>query len=179
MILLIRNNWLELIGMQNISNPDVKIVESGEDGQLDEEGHVPGAVKVLWFTTLQHPFRRDFLSKWAFKQLCSDLGIENTTEILYSGDESNRFTCYAFWPFEYYGNQILRIIMNGGRLKWVQEEGPLTIEIPTYPKTVYEVKKTDERTCLSRGCVLPSGVNSSTCKCTFVPGVSSRVTAYA
>lgn len=32
---------------------------------LYETGHIPGAVKVDWFTTLQNPLRRDFLSNEA------------------------------------------------------------------------------------------------------------------
>lgn len=136
---LVETEWVS----ENLTNPNVRIVESDEDALLYEEGHIPGAVKVDWFTTLQHPVRRDFLTKEAFEQLCSDLGIANTTEVVFYGDKSNWFACYAFWVFEYYGHQNLRI-MNGGRLKWVQEERPLNKEIPTYPNTVYEAKEPDE-----------------------------------
>lgn len=136
---LVETEWVS----ENLTNPNVRIVESDEDTLLYEEGHIPGAVKVDWFTTLQHPVRRDFLNKEAFEQLCSDLGIANTTEVVFYGDKSNWFACYAFWLFEYYGHRELRI-MNGGRLKWVQEERPLTKEYPTYPKTIYEAKEPDE-----------------------------------
>jgi thiosulfate/3-mercaptopyruvate sulfurtransferase len=137
---LVDTQWVE----ENINNPNVRIVESDEDALLYESGHITGAVKIDWFTTLQHPTRRDFLTKDAFEALCSDSGISNDTTIVFYGDKSNWFACYAFWLFEYYGHEFMRI-MNGGRLKWEQENRPLTREVPKYRKTNYTAKEPNER----------------------------------
>jgi thiosulfate/3-mercaptopyruvate sulfurtransferase len=126
----------------HLNDPSVRLIESNEDALLYETGHIPGAVKVDWFTSLQHPVRRDFLSKPAFEQLCSELGISNDTTVVLYGDKSNWFACYAFWLFRYYGHQDLKI-MNGGRLKWTQENRPLTREIPNYPRTDYVAREPD------------------------------------
>lgn len=120
-------------------DPSIRLIESDEDALLYETGHIPGAVKVDWFTTLQAPVLRDFLTKASFEQLCSNLGITNDTTIIFYGDKNNWFACYAFWLFEYYGHQRLRI-MNGGRLKWVQEKRPLTKEVPPVAHTQYIAK---------------------------------------
>ncbi len=137
---LVETEWVA----QHLKDPDIRIVESDEDYLLYETGHIAGAVKVDWFTTLQHPLRRDFLDKAAFEKLCSSLGISNDTTVVFYGDKSNWFATYAFWLFRYYGHQK-SMIMNGGRLKWVQEKRPMTKEIPTYPKTDYTAQEPDDR----------------------------------
>lgn len=127
----------------HLDDPMVRIVESDEDYLLYDTGHIPGAVKVDWFTTLQHPLRRDFLSKEDFEKLCSELGIANDTTVVFYGDKSNWFACYAFWLFSYYGHQNLKI-MDGGRTKWQQEGRPISKEIPFYPQTRYTAKEPDQ-----------------------------------
>jgi thiosulfate/3-mercaptopyruvate sulfurtransferase len=126
----------------HLQDPNVRIVESDEDALLYETGHIPGAVKVDWFTTLQHPIRRDFLSEEEFEQLCSDLGISNDTTVVFYGDKSNWFATYAFWLFRYYGHEKLKV-MDGGRAKWQAEDRPLTREVPSYPATDYTAQEAD------------------------------------
>lgn len=133
-----------------MDDPNVRIVESDEDYLLYETGHIPGAVKVDWFTTLQHPVRRDFLSKEEFERLCSELGIAKDTLVVFYGDKSNWFATYAFWLFRYYGHENLRI-MNGGRAKWTQEKRSLTKEVPAYPMTTYRAKDPDAKVRAFRG----------------------------
>jgi thiosulfate/3-mercaptopyruvate sulfurtransferase len=123
----------------HLDDPSVRIVESDEDYLLYDSGHIPNAVKVDWFTTLQHPVRRDFLTKSDFEKLCSDLGITNDTTVVFYGDKSNWFATYALWLFQYYGHVNVRI-MNGGRIKWVQENRPLTKAVPNFPRTDYKAR---------------------------------------
>jgi thiosulfate/3-mercaptopyruvate sulfurtransferase len=132
---LVDTQWVA----DHLKDPNVRLVESNEDALLYETGHIPGAVKVDWFSTLQDPIRRDFLGKDEFEKLCSDLGIANNTTVIFYGDKSNWFATYALWLFRYNGHQNLKI-MNGGRAKWQQEGRPLTKEKPTYPKTRYQAK---------------------------------------
>lgn len=135
---LVETDWVA----QHLNDPRVRTVESDEDYLLYETGHIPGAVKVDWFTTLQDPLRRDFLSKEAFERLCSSLGITNDMTIVFYGDKSNWFATYAFWLFRYYGHENLKI-MNGGRAKWVQENRPMTKDVPNYPQTSYVARQPD------------------------------------
>ena len=128
----------------HLNDPAVRIVESDEDYLLYDSGHISNAAKVDWFTTLQHPVRRDFLSKTDFEKLCSELGIKNDTTLVFYGDKSNWFATYALWLFQYYGHKNVRI-MNGGRTKWVQEKRPLTKDVPSFPKTDYKAKDPDPR----------------------------------
>ncbi|MEJ5314200.1 MULTISPECIES: sulfurtransferase [Anaerolinea] len=132
---LVETGWL----MEHLQDPKIRIVESDEDPLLYETGHIPGAVKVDWFTTLQDPVRRDFINQEQFEALCQSLGIANDTTVIFYGDKNNWFACYAFWLFEYYGHEHLRIL-NGGRQKWLQEARPITREVPVYPPTTYRAR---------------------------------------
>lgn len=136
---LVETEWVA----KHLHDPAVRLVESNEDYLLYDTGHIPGAVKVDWFTTLQHSIRRDFLTKAEFEKLCSQLGIAKDTTVVLYGDKSNWFATYALWLFRYYGHENLKI-MNGGRAKWVQENRPLTKDIPEHPQTDYQAKEPDK-----------------------------------
>ncbi len=122
---------------------DVRVIESDEDPLLYAIGHIPGAAQVDWFSTLQHPLRRDFLTREKFEEVASRLGITNDTTIVFYGDKSNWFACYALWLFQYYGHKNVKI-MNGGRLKWEKENRPLVKDVPSYAETKYRAKEADK-----------------------------------
>ncbi len=130
---LVDTDWVAA----HLNDPGVRIIESDEDPLLYDTGHIPGAVKVDWFTTLQDPVRRDFLTRADFEELCSSLGIANDTTVVFYGDKSNWFAVYTFWLFEYYGHPSRRV-MDGGRAKWTAENRPLVSERPSYPRTQYK-----------------------------------------
>ena len=103
-----------------------------------------------WFTTLQNPLRRDFVDREKFEHLCAGLGINNDTTVVFYGDKSNWFACYALWLFQYYGNDKVRL-MNGGRLKWELEKRPLVKEVVTYPRARFLSKPSDNSIRAFRG----------------------------
>jgi thiosulfate/3-mercaptopyruvate sulfurtransferase len=136
---LVETSWVA----EHLKDPSVRIVESDEDYLLYETGHIPGAVKVDWFTTLQHPIRRDFLTKDEFEKLCSQLGISRDTTVVFYGDKSNWFACYALWIFRYFGHEKVKI-MNGGRTKWTLENRPISKDVPSYPATKYTARAPEQ-----------------------------------
>jgi thiosulfate/3-mercaptopyruvate sulfurtransferase len=135
---LVDTEWVA----DHLDDPSVRLVESNEDALLYETGHIPGAVKLDWFTQLQDSVRRDFLSKGEFEKLCSNLGISNDTTVVFYGDKNNWFATYALWLFRYYGHENVKI-MNGGRAKWEKENRPMTRDVPDYPKTQYQAREPD------------------------------------
>jgi len=136
---LVETDWVAA----HLKDTSVRIIESDEDPLLYAMGHIPGAVQVDWFTTLQHPLRRDFLSKEQFEETLSSLGIGNDTTVVFYGDKSNWFACYALWLFQYYGHEKVRI-MNGGRAKWELEKRELVKDVPAYPRAKYSAKAPDK-----------------------------------
>ncbi|MBK6791757.1 MAG: sulfurtransferase [Anaerolineales bacterium] len=135
---LVETSWVA----EHLNDPNIRIIESDEDPLLYAIGHIPGAAQVDWFTTLQHPLRRDFVTKEQFEGVASKLGITNDTMVIFYGDKSNWFACYALWLFQYYGHQNVKI-MNGGRIKWEQEKRALVKDVPVFKETIYKAKEAD------------------------------------
>ncbi|RMH60111.1 MAG: sulfurtransferase, partial [Bacteroidetes bacterium] len=124
---LVSTDWVA----EHLNDTDtIRIVESDEDVLLYETGHIPNAVKIDWVNDLQDQIVRDYIGKQRFAQLCEELGISNDTTVVFYGDKSNWWACYAFWVFRLFGHEKC-LLMDGGRKKWVDEGRPLTRERPT------------------------------------------------
>ncbi|WP_462137523.1 sulfurtransferase [Candidatus Mycalebacterium sp.] len=136
---LVSTQWVE----DHKNDPDVVIVESDEDILLYEIGHIPGAIKLDWQVELQDQTIRDYLAVESFEKLMSEKGISNDSKVVFYGDKSNWWACYAFWTFKVLGHENC-LIMDGGRQKWIDEKRDLTRDIPKLPKTKYKVGKVDE-----------------------------------
>ena len=108
---------------------DRRILEVDEDTEAYGRGHIPGALAVHWKHDLQDPVRRDFIGPEAFAALMDRLGIDNHTEVVVYGGNSNWFAAYAYWYFRYYGHRTVRLL-DGGRRTWELEGHPLTTEVP-------------------------------------------------
>ena len=120
---LVSTEWVA----QNLDDPNIRIVESDEDILLYDLEHIPGAVKVDWHADLNDELVRDYVSKEAFEAMMGRLGIGNDTTVVFYGDKNNWWACYAFWIFQLFGHKNARI-MDGGRLKWVNEGRPTTTD---------------------------------------------------
>ena len=119
----------------------VRVIESNEDVLLYATGHLHNAVHVDWQTDLQDPDVRDTISRAQFERLCSRFGIRPETTLVFYGDKSNWWACYAFWTFKMFGHQDCRI-MDGGRAKWEAEGRTMTTDVPTYESTDYDAGDT-------------------------------------
>ncbi len=136
---LVSTDWVE----EHIDDPDIVIVESDEDILLYEIGHIRNSVKFDWQTELQDQLIRDYVSREDFEALLSERGISNDHAVVFYGDRSNWWACYAFWTFKVLGHEKC-LIMDGGRQKWVDEGRELVKEVPERPKTDYKVSVVDE-----------------------------------
>ena len=129
---LVSTAWLA----EHLDDPNLRIVESNEDVLLYDTGHLPGAVHIDWREDLQDPLVRDYISPAAFAVLASRNGIAPDTTVLFYGDKSNWWACYALWAFRLFGHTKVKIL-DGGRDKWIKEGRPLTKTKPKYPATNY------------------------------------------
>lgn len=136
---LVSTDWVE----EHIDDPDIVIVESDEDILLYEIGHIRNSVKFDWQTELQDQLIRDYVSREDFEVLLSEKGISNDHAVVFYGDRSNWWACYAFWTFKVLGHEKC-LIMDGGRQKWVDEGRDLVKDVPERPKTDYKVSAVDE-----------------------------------
>jgi len=136
---LVSTEWVA----EHIDDPSIVIVESNEDILLYETGHIQNAVKVDWQNELQDQLVRDYVNKDDFERLMSEKGISNDHTVVFYGDRSNWWACYAMWTFKVLGHEKC-LIMNGGRQKWVDEERPLTKDVAERAKTDYKVAGINE-----------------------------------
>jgi thiosulfate/3-mercaptopyruvate sulfurtransferase len=138
---LVDTSWVET----NLKNYSVRIVESNEDQLLYHSGHIPGAIELDWVRDLNQEIKRDYLDQKEFQALLSRSGITKETTVVFYGDKSNWWACYAFWIFQLFGHSNAKI-MDGGRLKWEKEKRPLTKEVPEYPAADYQAPERDDVT---------------------------------
>ena len=135
---LVSTDWVA----EHLTDENVRIVESNEDVLLYSTGHIPGAVHLDWVNDLQDNVLRDYVGKDEFARLCSERGIGNRTTVVFYGDKSNWWACYAFWTFKLFGHNDCRI-MDGGRAKWEAEGRTMTTTVPDYPSTEYDAEEPD------------------------------------
>ncbi len=136
---LVSADWLQ----EHLNDPKVRIVESDEDVLLYDMHHIPGAVKIDWQGDLQDQIVRDYIDAEKFAAICSKAGIDADTTVVFYGDKSNWWACYAFWAFKLFGHEDCRV-MNGGRKLWDDQKRPVTREVPSYPGTRYQVGEGQE-----------------------------------
>jgi len=135
---LVSVDWVQ----ENLTNPDVVLVEVDEDTTLYEKGHIQGAITFHWRDDLQDGLIRDLISKEKFEALLSKNGIANQSTVVLYGGNNNWFATYAFWYFKIYGHQDVRLI-DGGRKLWELKGLPLTTEVVSRPATRYVASERD------------------------------------
>jgi thiosulfate/3-mercaptopyruvate sulfurtransferase len=131
---LVDTDWLAT----NLDEPGMRIVESNEDVLLYDTGHIHGAVHIDWRRDLNDQLIRDYIQPASFATLCSRHGITPETTVIFYGDKSNWWACYAYWVFQLFGHDRARVL-DGGRAKWIAEGRPLTKNVPACPPSNYPV----------------------------------------
>ncbi len=137
--LLVTTKWLA----EHLNDPGLVVVESDEDVLLYDTGHVPGAIKVDWHLDLNDQVNRDYVDGQAFADLCSRNGIGRDSTVVFYGDNFNWWAAYALWVFKLFGHTDVRLL-NGGRMKWLQEGRELTTDVPKAEPTDYPVVERED-----------------------------------
>ena len=137
---LVDTDWV----FANSGNNNVRIAEVDYDPTANyNQGHIPKAVLFDWKKDINDPLSRDILGVQQLEALFGRNGINDSTVLVLYGDFNNWFAAFAFWVFKYYGVKDVRI-MNGGRKKWIEEDKPLTKDVPTFQPTQYKVSKIEK-----------------------------------
>ena len=131
---LVDTAWLA----DHLDDPGIRIVESNEDVLLYDTGHIPNAVHIDWRADLNDPVQRDYIGPAKFAEVCGRNGIGPETTVVFYGDKSNWWACYALWVFRLFGHTKARIL-DGGRDKWKAEGRELTREKPKPAPATYPV----------------------------------------
>jgi thiosulfate/3-mercaptopyruvate sulfurtransferase len=137
---LVDTKWVK----DHHKDANVSIAEVDYDPTSNyNQGHVPNAVLFDWKKDINDPVRRDVLSQAQLEELFQRNGISNDTTLVLYGDFNNWFAAFAFWVFKYYGVKDVKI-MNGGRKKWIEEDQPITRDLPTLARSQFKAGNPDE-----------------------------------
>ena len=136
---LVSTEWAE----NNLDTAGVVFVEVDENtSAYDDEGHIPGAVKLDWRDDLQDSVKRDFVDQQQFSKLLSDKGISNDDTVVLYGGNNNWFAAYAYWYFKLYGHNDVKLL-DGGRKRWELDDRPLVKDATVRPATTYVAQPID------------------------------------
>jgi thiosulfate/3-mercaptopyruvate sulfurtransferase len=127
----------------NLDTAGVVFVEVDENtSAYDDEGHIPGAVKLDWRDDLQDSVKRDFVDQQQFSKLLSDKGIGNDDTVVLYGGNNNWFAAYAYWYFKLYGHADVKLL-DGGRKRWQLDARPLVKDAVSRASTSYTAQAPD------------------------------------
>ena len=136
---LVDTDWVD----QHKNDPKVRVAEVDYDPTANYTlGHVPGSVLIDWKADINDPVTRNILTKQACESLLQRVGVNDDTTLVLYGDFNNWFAAFAFWVFKYYGYKDVRL-MNGGRKKWLEEDKPVTKDIPSHAKGNFKASEPD------------------------------------
>ena len=128
----------------SLGNQNTRIVEVDYDPTSNYNlGHIPGSGLIDWRKDINDPVTRDIVSKKDLESLFGRLGITNKHRIVLYGDFNNWFAAFAFWVFKYYGIDNV-VLLNGGRKKWIEQDLPVTKDVPTFATARFTAKEPDE-----------------------------------
>jgi len=137
---LVETSWVK----GHLADRTVRLAEVDYDPTANYNlGHIPGAVLYDWRKDMNDPLARDILSREKLEQLLGASGVTNDTTLVLYGDFNNWFAAFAYWIMKYYGVEKV-VLMNGGRKKWIAEDGEVTKEVPSYPRTAFEASSPNE-----------------------------------
>lgn len=138
---LVSTEWVA----EHQHDENVRLIESNEDPLLYSSGHIPGAVEIDWTRDLNDPLRRDYLDRAGFEALAKRIGITPDTTLVFYGDKNNWWATYAAWVFHLFGHKNVKIL-DGGRIKWLNEGREVTKDVPAYAATEYTAPDRDDAT---------------------------------
>jgi thiosulfate/3-mercaptopyruvate sulfurtransferase len=137
---LVDTQWV----MDHLNDKEVRIAEVDYDPTANYNlGHVPGAVLFDWKKDINDQVTRNIFSKQTCEDLLQKAGVNNNTILVLYGDFNNWFAAFAFWAVKYYGFKDLRL-MNGGRKKWLEEDRPISKDIPQYQRGSFKAMEPDK-----------------------------------
>jgi thiosulfate/3-mercaptopyruvate sulfurtransferase len=137
---LVDTQWVA----DHMNDHEVRIAEVDYDPTANYNlGHVPGTVLFDWKKDINDPVSRNIFSRQTCEDLLQRAGVNNNTTLVLYGDFNNWFAAFAFWAFKYYGFKDLRL-MNGGRKKWLEEDRPISKDIPQYQRGNFKATEPDK-----------------------------------
>jgi thiosulfate/3-mercaptopyruvate sulfurtransferase len=132
----VSTEWVAL----HYADPDVMVIEVGDDARDYARGHIPGALLWEWPHCLHAVMPRGAIITARLEALLGRSGIDNYTTVLLYGDGATPFAADAFRLLQSFGHRHLGL-MEGGRATWLSEGRPLTNAVPGPMQKTYRAKR--------------------------------------
>jgi len=147
--MLISTEWLA----DNLNDPGIRVIEVSALGPPTYgDGHIPTALHWPWKESLWDRAQREFVRPADFADLLSRTGVTPKTTLIFYSDRC-QFATYALWTCLLRGHTHVKVL-DGSRTRWVQQDYPLTTEVPAVSPTAYPVRSPDESGRINRNGVL-------------------------
>lgn len=137
---IVTADWLE----ENLGAENLVIIEVSENRPTSgltnyEEGHIPGAVELVWNVDFVNAVNRDIVDQAGFTSVAQAAGVNADSTVVLYGDTNNWFAAYGAWVFKLYGHEDVRLL-DGGRNKWEADGRELSNIPPTPAAGNFEAK---------------------------------------
>ncbi len=137
--LLVDVEWLE----DQLTRPDVRIVDLAHRVKNYKAGHIPGAVFVDWrsdITDQSNPDSYSMLPRQQFEKLMSRLGVKPDDWLVLTDNMDCRSAIRMYLTLRYFGHDRASIL-NGGTNAWQSAGGLMTGDLPEFAETDYQVTR--------------------------------------
>lgn len=134
---IVDTQWLA----DNLSNPNVRIIEVDASPEPYKDAHITGAVFWNFMTDLLQPNFSMNLETSNIEKLLSQSGITNDTTVVAYGSYPGT-GAWIFWLLKLFGHKDVRVL-NGGHQKWIAEGRPVTSDLSTFAPTQYRATAPD------------------------------------
>ncbi len=128
--LLVDGKWLKA----HRNDPNLVVVDVQNKPGSYDQGHIPGAVKVVRHVDLEDPTRyppNKYPRQRQFLNLMRRLGIDNDTTVVAYDDKPSIFASRLLFVMELYGHDINKLkLLDGGIAKWKKEGNRLSTSSP-------------------------------------------------
>lgn len=112
--------WL----MARSGEPDLVVLEVGEDATAYYQQHLPGAGSLDWGEELQDPVCRGFVLAGSFAELMTAKGVRRDDHVVLYAADDPAYAAAAFWLLRYY-RHTRTSLLDGGKGAWVAAGGLL------------------------------------------------------
>ena len=158
---IVSTEWLE----EHLDDPNVRVVDirgyvstkpdgpgvevATYRGAPDEyrAGHIPGAVFVDWTIDIvdpDDPVPAQVAGADRFARAMSERGIGDDTRVVAVDHMGGQFATRLWWALGYYGHDNVAVL-DGGWNRWVDEDRPVSTEIPHHPPAIFTPRVRPER----------------------------------
>ena len=121
---LVETDWVAA----HAADAGVRIADMRQSGYA--AGHVPGAVHLSPVAIRDANAPPTFLpTPAAFEAMMASLGIGDRTRVVVYDERGGIYAARLWWILNYFGHANVAL-MNGGWIKWMAEQRPLSSEMP-------------------------------------------------